>query len=199
MSLFDTIQFSHKLPLPQDLGELTAEELQSSNFQTKSLDCGMTFYKVDESGQLFRERFEGEWEPGDSKAKSLMSRIGYFKRTKEWFEPENYTGTINFYESIRCDKNKNDYWIEYDTVFIKGKLSDIKLTKFEATNNTDRKQRSAEFAARMKADYEWRNRWYIKYTYVPYSKLIRWIFRTYNNFLMKLPSQWKVERFLTPW
>lgn len=199
MGLYDTIQFHKPLPLPLDLGELTAEELQSSSFQTKSLECAMFFYKVDESGQLFREMFEGHWTEGNKASKSIFDKIGHFERTKEWFEPENYTGTINFYESILCDKNKNDYWIEYDTVFIKGKLSDIKLTKFEATNNTDRKQRSAEFAARMKADYEWRNRWYIKYTYVPYSKMIRWIFRNYNKLMMKLPSQWQVERILAPW
>ncbi len=199
MSLFDTIQFSRKLPLPQDLGELTAEELQSSNFQTKSLESAMLFYKVDESGQLFLEMFEGHWTEGNKTSKSIFDKIGHFERTKEWFEPEIYTGTINFYESIRCDKNKNDYWIEYDTVFIKGKLSDIKLTKFEATNNTDRKQRSAEFAARMKADYEWRNRWYIKYTYVLYERFIRWIFRKYHLMKQKLPPSYKVERFLAPW
>lgn len=159
----------------------------------------MSFYKVDESGQLFRERFEGQWQEGDPKAKSVMSRIGFFTRTKEWFEPENYTGVVNFYELYQSDNNKNDYWYEADATFINGKVSDIKLKTFEVTDNAARKKHDAEFKAKMQADYEWRNKWYIKYTYVPYSKLIRWIFRTYNKFSMKLPSQWKVERFLAPW
>ncbi len=159
----------------------------------------MTFYKVYESGQLFRERFEGNWEPGNPKAKSVMDRIGSFNRTKEWFEPQTYTGAINFYELFQSDSNKNDYWVEYDATFVNGKVTDIKLKEYKIEDNTARKRLGAEFEAQMKSDYEWRNKWYIKYTYVPYSKFIRWAFRCYNKALMKLPSQWKVERFLTPW
>ena len=199
MSLFDTIQFSHKLPLPPDLGELTAEELQSSSFQTKSLESAMLFYKVDESGQLFRERFEGEWQEGDPKAKSVMSRIGFFTRTKKWFEPENYTGVVNFYELFQSDNNKNDYWVEYNATFVNGKICKIDLKEYKIQDNATRKEREKEFFTKMQSDYEWREKWYIKYTYVPYSKLIRWLFHTYNKFSMKLPSQWKVERFLAPW
>lgn len=199
MGMFDTIQFQYKLPLPESLGELTVSEIQSGSFQTKSLYSALSFYKVDESGQLFRERFEGNWEPGDPKSKSVMSRIGCFKHTKEWFEPENYTGTINFYELYQLDKNKSDYWYEADATFINGKVSGIKLKEYKIEDNAARKLRNAEFAAEMKADYEWRSKWYIKYTYVPYSKFIRWVFRCYNKLLMKLPSQWQIERFLTPW
>ena len=199
MSLFDTIQFQYKLPLPNNLVELTSAEIQSASFQTKSLDCGMTFYKVDESGQLFRERFEGEWQEGDPKAKSVMSRIGFFTRTKEWFEPENHTGVVNFYELFQSDNNKNDYWVEYNATFVNGKICKIDLKEYKVKDNAARKKRDAEFKAKMQADYEWRNKWYIKYTYVPYSKLIRWLFRTYHQLKTKLPPSYKVERFIAPW
>lgn len=199
MGLYDTIQFSYKLPLPQDLGELTAEELQSSTFQTKNLESAMLFYKVDESGQLFRERFEGEWQEGDPKAKSVMSRIGFFTRTKEWFEPENYTGIVNFYELFQSDKNKNDYWYEANAIFVNGKVTDIKLEKYEVQDNSDRKAREIERKRKMKEEQEFLDRWYIKYTYVPYCRMIRWIFTKYNWLKQKLPPSYKVGRFLMPW
>jgi len=199
MGLFDNIIFEYKLPLPENLGELTAKEIQSYAFQTKSMENMMTSYKVDESGQLFEEKYEGDWEEGDPNNKSVVGRIGRFKRSKEWFEPQNYTGVINFYQFFNSDKCNNDYCYEADAVFINGKVSEIKLRDFKIESNFSRKKRDAELEAQIKADNEWRNKWYIKYAYVPYCRLIRWIFRKYSRFKYRVPSSYKVERFLTPW
>lgn len=199
MGLYNTIQLQYKLPLPDNLGELTVAEIQSSSFQTKSLDSSMSFYKVDESGQLFHEKFEGEWREGDKKAKSAMGRIGHFERTKEWFESESYTGEINFYELFNCDSRQNDYWYEANAIFIGGKVSEVKLIQYKIENNAARKERDKIWKENLRKSFEFSNRWYIKYAYVPYSKLIRWLFRSYNQLLMKLPSQWQVEKLLAPW
>jgi len=199
MGLFDTIIFEYKLPLPENLGELTAKEIQSSSFQTKSVENTMTSYKVDESGQLLEEKYEGDWEEGDPNNKSMVGRIGRFKRSKEWFEPQNYTGVINFYEFFNSDKYENDYWYEADAVFVNGKVSEIKLKDFKMENNTARKKREAEMNIEFEKEKIWRNKWYVKYIYSPYCRLIRRIFFGYMRLKNKLPPSYTVERFLTPW
>jgi len=199
MGLFDTIIFQYKLPLPENLGELTAEEIQSSIFQTKSMENIITLYKVDESGQLLEEKYEGDWEEGDPNNESVVGRIGRFKRSKEWFEPQNYTGVINFYQFFNSNKYNNDYWYEADAVFINGKISEIKLKDFKMEDNTARKKREAEMNIEIEKEKIWRNKWYVKYIYSPYCRLIRRIFFRYMRLKNKLPPSYKVERFLTPW
>ena len=198
MSLFDSIKFIYPLPSPSELGELTQKDLQEAVFQTKDLDCCLSYYEVDESGQLLIERRETQYVEGSKKGKTFSERFGHLKTLKSWFEPVNLTCTVKFYDYHSNDKNENDYSIDYQAEFVAGKVASIKILKFEKTPNADRKARDLEWKAKMAASHEFRKRWYIKYLYIPYERAVRWIFRKYNRIKQKLPHSYKVERFLTP-
>ncbi len=135
---------------------------------------------------------------GNKKEKSLFGRMGHFNVTKEWLEPVNFTGEVVFYTDIRKDSNEKDYWLDYKAKFVDGLLKSLELVKVEATDNTDRKAQEIKWKELWAADKEFRSRWYIKYTYIPYERCIRFIFRNYNRLKQKLPPSYKIERLLTP-
>ena len=199
MSLFDNLKLSYPLPLPTDLGELKPEDIQNASYQTKCLKSSMDYYEVDKDGQLFREERESEYIPGNPKGKTFGERFGHLKTVKSWLEKQSDTCTVNFYEAFQDNANQNDYWIDYLAEFVGGNLTSIRVLKFKKTPNAERKIRDAKLKAEMAATYEFRKLWYIKYLYLPYVSVVRFAFRKYNNLLMKLPSQWKVQNFLTPW
>lgn len=199
MGLYSNIKFAYPLPLPSDLGELKPQELQNTSYQTKDLENCLDYYEVDKDGQLFREERESEYIPGNPKGKTFSERWGHIKTLKSWLEKQSDTCTVNFYEAFQDDENLYDHWIDYSAEFIKGRVVSIRILKFEKILNADRKTRDAKLKAELEASYKFRKLWYIKYLYLPYVSVIRFIFRKYNWLLMKLPSQWKVQNFLTPW
>lgn len=172
MGLYSNIKFIHELPMPADLGELKPENLQTASYQTKDLENSFDYYEVDKDGQLFREERETECVEGDPKAKSASDRFGYMKTIKSWMEKRSDTRTINFYELFQDDANQNDYWLEYLAEFVGGKLTTVRVLKFEKTANAERKARDAKWKAKLAASYEFRKRWYVKYLYLPYVSII---------------------------
>ena len=149
----------------------------SDNFQTKDLDLALSLYTIDENGQLFIERHEGEWIEGNKDSKSIFEKMGHFKTTKRWLEQLNITTTVAFYDYQQSDNTDYDYMIEYEAVFIGGKISSVKLINFEANENAKRKISDAEYDRKNKEDYEFRQTWQYNYFVKPYNKTISYIFR----------------------
>ena len=171
--MFDTMICKYPLPMPDDLKGY----IGSDNFQTKDLDLALSLYTIDENGQLFIERHEGEWIEGNKDSKSIIEKMGHFKTTKRWLEQLNITTTVAFYDYQQSDNTDYDYMIEYEAVFIGGKISSVKLTNFEADENAKRKILDVEFAKKNKQDYEFRQTWQYNYFVKPYNKTISYIFR----------------------
>ena len=173
MGMFDTMICKYSLPMPDDLKGY----IGSDNFQTKDLDLALSLYIIDENGQLFVERHEGEWIEGNKDSKSIFEKMGHFKTTKRWLEQLNITTTVAFYDYQQSDNTDYDYMIEYEAVFIGGKISSVKLINFEANENAKRKISDAEYDRKNKEDYEFRQTWQYKYFVKPYNKTISYIFR----------------------
>ncbi len=145
--MFDYIKVGTTLPdLPQAVIDSWKDE--GAAFQTKDTpDQSMSTYKIDGTGQLWVERTEGHWEAGkpvseDASIGDKLAAMGRFVVDERWYEPENFTGAINFYESYNhpeyyeCElASKSDNWIrfeygwiEYRALFKNGKLvEDIEL------------------------------------------------------------------------
>ena len=173
MGMFDTMICKYSLPMPDDLKGY----IGSDNFQTKDLDLALSLYIIDENGQLFVERHEGEWIEGNKDSKSIFEKMGHFKTTKRWLEQLNITTTVAFYDYQQSDDTDYDYMIEYEAVFIGGKISSVKLINFEANENAKRKISDAEYDRKNKEDYEFRQTWQYKYFVKPYNKTISYVFR----------------------
>ena len=167
----------------------------SDNFQTKDLDLALSLYIIDENGQLFIERHEGEWIEGNKDSKSIFEKMGHFKTTKRWLEQLNVTTTVAFYDYQQSDNTDYDYMIEYEAVFIGGKISSVKLINFEADENAKRKISDAEYDRKNKEDYEFRQTWQYKYFVKPYNRSVSYIFfKTIKGLSFLSTTLYKIER-----
>jgi hypothetical protein len=169
----------------------------SHGFQTKDLDCALDIYIIDENGQLSIERRETEWVEGDPNSEKFFEKIGYAKTVKTWLEPLHRTCTVQFYDYFSSNNTDYDYWIVYDTVFIDGKMKDIKLTTFEATPNSERKKKDIEFHKKMQEWDEFRKTRRYKYLFNPYNKILKFICDKVYKACYFLSSRiWRVHNFL---
>lgn len=191
--MYDTIICKYPLPMPVDPKGYAG----SDNFQTKDLDLALSSYDIDENGQLFIHRYEGEWIEGDKDSKSLFGRMGHFQTTKKWLEKLNTTTTIVFYDYIHSRNTDYDYFIEYEAVFFDGKITSVKLIKFEANNNAERKKKDIEFNEQMKKHHEFTKTWKYKYFVKPYNSIISYSFRKLSTVSYNLSRFFsKIERNL---
>lgn len=111
MGMFDHLECKMKLP---DTTQEELDDFESGNlFQTKSLDCFMLQYSIDENGILYKDDL-----------------------------PENYTGHITFYTlgkkyvmapSIIPGRGeyKKHNWYEYEMLIVHGKVESIIRIKRE--------------------------------------------------------------------
>jgi hypothetical protein len=169
----------------------------SHGFQTKDLDCALDIYIIDKDGQLFLEQRETEWVEGNPNGKNFLEKSGYAKTVKTWLEPLNNTCTVQFYDYFSSNNTDYDYWIVYDAVFINGKMTEIKLTTFEAIANSERKQKDIEFQNKLREWDEFRKTRRYKYLLSPYNKALKFIFDKLHKGLSFLSSRvWRVHNFL---
>ena len=133
--MFDTIEVHRKLPLAvvegidlsdvKDLKRLV--KWKKVEFQTKSLDDCLEHYKLSVNGKLYVRR---------AKYKEVRrKRVGFDLPMLEidgepWFEPAPKVPTsLVFYSSVTLEPFS--YWVEFEAIFLQGKLHEIKLLAFE--------------------------------------------------------------------
>lgn len=133
MGMFDTVEVHRKLPIKAN-DEVSAKEIRALKqgidwkeveFQTKSLDDCMEHYKIAVNGKLYikRQKYkEAKPKKNRSKNKKLFDNLPLLEPDgKPWFEaaPKIPTSLI-FYTHIK------DYWLEFEAIFLQGKLHEIK-------------------------------------------------------------------------
>jgi len=193
MGMYDTIVVNeYPLPMPED----PKGYICRGDFQTKSLENSLATYKIEKDGTLWIEQYESKHIPGNPNSKSIFETIGHFEVTKRWWEFVPTTVTIEFYDYIQSENTDYDYSIDYTAEFLKGKLLDVKLTKFEALCNKERKKRDAEYDARHKAWYDFTQTKKYKYFYKPYSTVVKFILKKIRSVLSyALCNFHKIENF----
>ena len=118
MGMYDDIFVKDQLPLSQEMIDFGVGN-KNTYFQSKDLECAMAVYKI-ENGELFIEKFaKTEWIEGDKKSKSLIERIGYFKREEPYFEKVPHHGDVGFYDFYDVKKGEKTYevWVEFNARF----------------------------------------------------------------------------------
>jgi hypothetical protein len=137
MGMFDTIIVSRKLPLSKELRKAFPDtDWSKEDFQTKDLQENMQTYHLNSKG-LFHVKIEGEYVRTMTEEEEKKE-----KKTKKWVWPYEFredsrklikqyvTQTVNFYHTVN-DKAGNTWWIEFEAIFTKGKLTDLKLDRAE--------------------------------------------------------------------
>jgi len=169
MGMYNSVDCHYPLPMPEDPKGYTG----SHGFQTKDFECALDVYIIDKDGQLFLEQREMEWVQGNPSGKNFLEKSGHAKTVKTWLEALDNTCTIEFYDYITSNSTDYDYWIQYKATFIRGQLSDVKLTNFEATCNSKRKKSDEEFKIKLGQRRDFVGTWRYKYIYHPYNTVLR--------------------------
>lgn len=201
MGMYDSLICKYPLPEPADLMELKIIGLNNLDFQTKDLENGLLNYTIREDGTLWETRNTYEFKEGndrDKEEKYLFSELSEPKLVKSEEIQVNYHGSLYFYDYHADSTLNNDYYIEFLATFSRGQLENIVLHKFEAEDNSKRKERDRLWKQQLSDSQELRKKWYMKYGYSYYAKFIHKAFRLYRTCKEKLPSSIVIERFFTP-
>lgn len=148
MGMFDTLYVKKKLPLTKELKALNIN-WEEEDFQTKDLDNLLDTFEITKTGKLRHLWQERQWKDDDD---AFLK--GYFEVVKQEWRDVPFHGTIGFYTS-HCTNDKkywnfldeesqltfddielihgDDWWVEFEATFTKGKLEDIRLIKAEKT------------------------------------------------------------------
>ena len=192
MGMYDDIVCKYPLPLPED-----TKGFHPCGFQTKDLDNALDCYEIREDGTLWLRECEREYTEGNPNGKTFFEKFGMVNETKVWWTHVKTTSTIRIYDYSNYNDGPYDYWVEFEIVFIDGVIDKIKLIKFDAMDNTERKEKH-----RKDVEY-WTNRQKFEYTLFyrligkPYNKLITFICRTIHKSATWITYKiWHVERFL---
>ena len=192
MGMYDTVICKYPLPMPSDPKGYAGSE----DFQTKHLDCGLDTYEIAANGQLSVYKREGNYIEPDKEAKGLFEKIGRFEVTRTWLEPVYDTLTMEMYDYKDSSESGYDYFVQYKVIFIDGIVDEIKLTEFEAKDNSARKIKDEEFKKKLKEWHDFTKTRKYRYILGPYSRFVRFIFRKIGNVLRFLQSNiYVVEKF----
>ena len=139
MGMFDTIEVHRKLPLAvvegvdasdvKDLKKLI--KWKDIEFQTKSLDDCLEHYKLSVNGKLYVRR--AKYKEARKKRRAKVFDLPMLEVDGEpWFEPAPKVPTsLIFYSSVTLEPFS--YWVEFEAIFLQGKLHEIKLLALEKT------------------------------------------------------------------
>jgi len=191
--MYDSINCKYPLPIPED----PKGYLGSREFQSKDLDCALSYYEIREDGSIWEEERETEYVPGNDKAKSFWDKIGHLKTIKSWYEPRCINDIINIYDYQQNDEGNYDYDIEYAIRFENGKIVDVKLVEFEAIDNTSRKKLHEENEQTLLKWIEYKKTYKYKFLVRPYLYIVRKTFYYLHSFVHDLDHcLFKLERIL---
>ena len=144
MGMFDTVLCERKLPLTKEIKKaFPNRDWSKADFQTKDLDNTMTSYYIKKNGYLYTEKVEGEYvRTMSEEEENKIRKQGKFCWPHKFVESsrtsvkEEITTTINFYE-YGDDEAGNTWDIEFDAVFVKGKLKSLELVKGEIVHTAE--------------------------------------------------------------
>lgn len=193
MGMYDTIICKYNLPMPENPKGYTG----TTTFQTKDFECGLQEYTIQEDGSLWIEERETEYVPGNPNAKNFWEKMGRIETIESWLEPLKITQTIEMYDYQHVKDGDYDYEIEYQITFVDGVVTNIKLIKFEVTDNKQRKQRDQEHFKQVRKRMEFEKKFYYKYFLKYYNKSLSsvcyYIYKVANAIATNI---WTIERKL---
>lgn len=173
MGMFDTIICKYPLPMPSDPKGYVGSE----SFQTKDLENALLVYEIREDGTLWEQKHETEWVEGDSKSDNWLDKMGHNKTLKSWWDQVSFTKTIRMLD-VQFNDGEYDYVINYKINFVKGVVSEVEISSFEARPNNERKSRDFEFIEIMKQREKFIKSWKYRYFYKHYHNVVHFVLGT---------------------
>lgn len=160
MGMFDNITCDYPLPLPLEVIDVLPDIYDGVEFQTKSFDCYLGSFIINENGILLEDRKEYEWKDDDS-----YFLKGYMEAISSKIEETKFHGIVDFYCYERIldnnDKSKGiDVSVDYNCKFSDGKIESIDLIDFSISDASEDIRKLENFFEKVKIE---NNKWYRKF------------------------------------
>ena len=187
--MFDGIICEYKLPLPEDLGELSEISWNEFEFQTKSLENTLDKYTIEDDGQIYREKTKEKFIDDP-----VHAHGGYIEITEDGIEKSYFTGELIFHTLI--PQEEHDYYIEFKALFWKGDLKEIERIEWDEKDNSHRKEEEKRHEdLHKKVTQKLKEQTLFKKIKKRCIYSITYCLRWLLGFLVKFT--WKLERWLT--
>ena len=183
MGMFDDIVCKYPLPLPED-----TKGFHSLGYQTKDLDNDLDCYEIREDGTIWLRECEREYTDGNPNGKTFAEKFGIVKETKVWWTHVKLNKNISMYTYQHGD-GQYDYWVEFIIEFVDGVINKIELIRFDARDNTKRKEDNKQHIEKIKKRKRFESTIFYKLIGKPLNKcslFISAILYTVGEFLTKL-------------
>ena len=186
MGMFDGIVCEYKLPLPEELGELSKINWNEFEFQTKSLDNTLDRYTIEDDGQMYKEETKQKLVEDGEKT--------HIEIVEDGIEKSYFTGELIF--NTWVPQKEYDYYIEFKALFWKGELKEIERELWDKKDNSHRleeEKRYEELHNKVLQQVKQQTLFkkIKKKCIYSITHCIRWLL----GFLVKIT--WKLERWLT--
>jgi len=189
MSMFDTIICQYKLPLPEEAGQLVSPpDWSNVQFQTKSFDCTLDTYSIEEDGQIYKDVVVREL------VKSKAGVLDIDER-QEGIEKVEATLELRFY-TIHMEDDF-DYWVEFKALFWKGDLKEIELVEWNRRDNEERVKVLENVNAHIDKQFKEKKKWWYgsREKYFILVRLVMFLVRWPIGLIANLT--WRIEKWLT--
>jgi len=137
MGMYDTLRINRKWidSLIEHRFHLRDDKYYS--FQTKSLDCCLLEYIIEEDGSLLLEHQDYEFSKTE---KSVFNIPVMYPIGEVEYIPQKYNTYIEFYDYFLTEDNKEEHWITFNATILDGVLSDINVHSIEKYDLEERKR-----------------------------------------------------------
>jgi hypothetical protein len=152
VGLFDFVRCEYPLPLPEEALGIDMPDWSEFDFQTKPFlrsdedqFMGIDTYNIDEEGEMYKDVVQRTYEEGEDGFLDV-------KEVNKGIERVEYTGEMHL--SGLHTSGKYDYFMEFEALFWKGDLKEIKLANWEKNDNEERLKKQKELEHRFKQAYD---------------------------------------------
>ena len=183
--MFDYLKCEYPLPLTDEIKEQFPDENWAEiNFQTKSLDCYLENYTIEDDGQIYAERKD-----------RFIDEKGQMQEKELGIEKIDWTGQLNFYFDFCTEEY--DYWVEFKALVWKGDLKQIEVFDFHKKDSKARLETHEKFKEAAEKTRIKQSKWWWK-SFKFWCALVRlplFVLRWVLGLIVKFT--WKLERWLT--
>lgn len=135
MGMFDYILYKGVLPFNKKQAKMFDHiNWTEEGFQTKDLENILSTYIINKNGSLVIRIIKGDHveRPKPKGHKGFWFPYEFVEKSRST-KKINHTGAVYFYHIVK-DKKGNEWWVEFVSTFLKGKMLEVKLFKIELFN-----------------------------------------------------------------
>lgn len=153
--MYDTLRINKKWIDGLIEHRFSLQDNKYYSFQTKSLDCALLEYIIEEDGSFVWEHQEYQFSKTEKSAFNIpvMSPVGEVK-----YIPQKYNTYIEFYYYFITEDNKEEHFVTFNATILDGVLNEINVHSIEKYDLEERKrikERNKKYWDKVHSSFYW--------------------------------------------